>query len=470
MSSTDPSLHDAESRGGEYAQSGFQYQDAYVIGSIPRWLAADGFAQVQQEAMGDVETSFFIPGRGMTYELAQVKNQSVSFSELKRVIKCFVELDRGGEFTALKIVAPSFAKNVQPIINTLATMKSRYRDYEGIGLGRQSMLKFKEQAAKLTDDDEDISEFLINKVDFCVVESDGDGAYRKNRSHYFPVFDNCPGSVVSIGLSRLRHLIHTTKDRPISRKTIEDCLYSVDRAPALPPINVAFEQPENTEQRPLVFDMDRFFDFDAQRYPTVQDWKEILLPELKEARKQIKNYRQIRTVRMRKHAISSALAFGWVFSAVAEFEIEIEHNGKIWTTAAHSNEDVPDYDSRIVASVNSEEQNLVVSIGILKDISSDVDSLLAGRCLEQASRLNIVGEMPIAGCEQANAVVNEFKRAIDKAVKSLPACSMIHLFYSGPVHFAALLAHRLNALPPVQCYEWNKTDRVYRHACQLAAR
>ena len=216
--------------------------------------------------------------------------------------------------------------------------------------------------------------------------------------------------------------------------------------------------------------MDRFFDFNAQRYPTVQDWKEILLPELKQAQKQIKKFRQVRTVRMQKHAISSALAFGWFFSAVAGFEIEIEHNGKIWTTAAHSNEDVPDYDSCIVASVNPEEQNLVVSIGILKDISSDVDSCLAGRCLEQASRLNIVGQMPIACSEQANSVVNEFKRAIDKAVKSLPACSMIHLFYSGPVHFAALLAHRLNPLPPVQCYEWNKTDRVYRHACQLAAR
>ena len=48
MSSTDPSLHDAESRGGEYAQSGFQYQDAYVIGSIPRWLAADGLPASRQ--------------------------------------------------------------------------------------------------------------------------------------------------------------------------------------------------------------------------------------------------------------------------------------------------------------------------------------------------------------------------------------------------------------------------------------
>ena len=470
MSGRDASLHDDESRGGEYAQRGFQYQDAYVIGSIPRWLAADGFAQVKQEAMGDVEASFFIPGRGITHELAQVKNKSVSFSELKQVIESFIRLDRSGEFTAFKIVAPRFEKKAQSFINALARMKSRSHDYEGTGIGRQSMSDFKVQAAKLTDEGEDISEFLVNKVDICVVETDGDGAYLNNILRYFPKFDNCAVSVVRKGLSRLRHLIHTEKAGSISRDTIEGCLYDVDGAPDLPPINVAFEQTRGAGQLPLVFDMDRFFDFDAQRYPTVRDWKEVLLPELKEALRQIKKYRQIRTVRMRKHAISSALAFGWVFSAVAEFEIEIEHNGKVWTTDAHSNKGVPDYDSCIVASINPEVQHLVVSIGILKDISADVDSFLAGTCLEQVSRLNIVGQMPIACSEQANEIVNKFKREIAEAVQSLSACSTIHLFYAGPIHFAAFLAHRLNALAPVQCYEWNKMDRSYLLACQFAAR
>lgn len=470
MSGPDPSLHDNESRGGEYAQKGFQYQDAYVIGSIPRWLAADGFAQVKQEAMEDIETSFLIPGRGITHELAQVKNKTVNLTDLKQMIDRFVRLDCGGEFTAFKIVAPSFAESVQPFKNQLATMKSHYRDYEGTGIGHQSMTKFKELVAKLTDEDEDISEFLINKVDICVAETDGDGAYRKNISRYFPDFENCAGSVVSYGLSRLRHLIHTVKDSPISRETIEGCLYDVNGAPNLPPIHVAFEQSEAVGQLPLVFNMGRFFDFDAQRYPTTQDWKEALLPELKEALKQIKKYRQIRTVRIRKHAISSALAFGWVFSAVAGFEIEIEHNGKVWTTDAHSNEGVPDYDSCIVPSINPEVQHLVVSIGILKDISTDVDSFLADTYLEQASRLNIVGQMPIACSEQANAIVNKFKLAITEAAQSLPACATIHLFYAGPIHFAAFLAHRLNALAPVQCYEWNNMDRSYLLACQFAAR
>ena len=333
------------------------------------------------------------------------------------------------------------------------------------------MTDFKKLVAKLTDEDEDISsKFLINKVNICVAETDGDGAYRKNILRYFPEFDNCAGTVVSEGLSRLRHLIHTKKDGPISRETIEGCLYGVDGAPALPPINVAFEQPRSAEQRPVVFNMDRFFDFDAQRYPTIQDWKEVLLPELKEARKQIEEYRQIRTVRMRKHAISSALAFGWIFSAVAGFEIEIEHNGKVWTTDAHSNEGVPDYDSCIVTSINPEMQHLVVSIGILKDISSDVDSFLAGTCLEQTSRLNVVGQRPIACSQQANAIVNKFKLAIAETVQSLPAGATIHLFYAGPIHFAAFLAHRLNALAPVQCYEWNNMTRSYLPACQLAAR
>ncbi len=469
MSDNDPSLLDDMSLGGGNAQSGFLYQDAYVIGSIPRWLAADGFTQVKQEGIDDVETFFFVPGRGIVHELVQVKNQNVNASGLKKVIKRFVDLERSGNFAAFKIVAPNYAKRVRPLRNALIKLKIHYGDHEGNSIGNRSMSDFEVRAQKLLDADAEICEFLIKKVDLCVASDEGDGAFRNDRSRFFPGFRNSLARVTDDGLSRLRHIVHVQKLGSISRKMIEECLYEVDDAPSLPPIRIAFQHGGTGPQRPLVFDWNEYFDFDKQRYPSIQDWNEILLPQLKDTLNQIKQFRKARTVRMQKHAISSALAFGSVFSAVAGFEIEIEHNGEIWYTSARSSDITTDYDCYVDSNINPESKHLVVSIGIMKDIAANVEPFLYGANLQQASRLHIVSQQPIVSSEQANEMVNNLKRTITDTIQALRAHSTIHLFYAGPVHFAAFLGHRLNATAPVQCYEWNNISRCYLRACRIFA-
>ena len=47
------SLLSPQSRGGDIAEGGFQYQFDSTIAQIPNWLAQEGFTEMIREALGD---------------------------------------------------------------------------------------------------------------------------------------------------------------------------------------------------------------------------------------------------------------------------------------------------------------------------------------------------------------------------------------------------------------------------------
>ena len=63
------SLLSPQSRGGDIAEGGFQYQFDSTIAQIPNWLAQEGFTEMIREALGDAEARFFVPSVGFRYEL-----------------------------------------------------------------------------------------------------------------------------------------------------------------------------------------------------------------------------------------------------------------------------------------------------------------------------------------------------------------------------------------------------------------
>src|SRR5690348_14334326 len=90
-----PSLLEPQSVGGDVAESGFSFQASYTLICMCRWLSHEGFTSMVREAMGDVEASFFVPGRGYERELVEVKNYRLTrlifWNELHR----FQQLDGG---------------------------------------------------------------------------------------------------------------------------------------------------------------------------------------------------------------------------------------------------------------------------------------------------------------------------------------------------------------------------------------
>ena len=153
--------------------------------------------------------------------------------------------------------------------------------------------------------------------------------------------------------------------------------------------------------------------------------------------------------------LSASVAFGAVFSAVAGFTIDmIGREGAVWPTDAHARPDTPAY--ALVHTdkpATAKSEDLVVSIGVPRDISRDVESALPALGLAAAPAMHLSGNAPIVSADQANAVVAEVKQRIAEAIRETHAKS-VHLFIAGPAFVALLLGHRLNATAPVQCYEW----------------
>ncbi len=108
---------------------------------------------------------------------------------------------------------------------------------------------------------------------------------------------------------------------------------------------------------------------------------------------------------------------------------------------------------------------LVVSISIVRDITSEVEHDLEQHGLVEMPSLHIKGENPIVSAQQANLVVREVKELLSAAL-SCTGARQVDLFFAGPAFLALFLGHRLNATAAVQCYEHAATGR-YVPTCQL---
>src|SRR5262249_42069707 len=103
-----PSLYEPESRGGETAGRGFDFQKQYLISQIPFWLERDGFIGLIHEAIGDIEMKMFLPEYGESIEMIEVKNHRLAPAEFWGEIDRFYEADTGspGTFAWFRLVAP----------------------------------------------------------------------------------------------------------------------------------------------------------------------------------------------------------------------------------------------------------------------------------------------------------------------------------------------------------------------------
>jgi hypothetical protein len=166
--------------------------------------------------------------------------------------------------------------------------------------------------------------------------------------------------------------------------------------------------------------------------------------------------------------LSASVAFGFVFSAVTGFAVEMmTRDGTVWSTDEHQTSETPKYvlDHRDVRS-SQNRGDLVVSIGIMRDIAAEVTLGLARHGLEAAYALHLSGAEPVASAQQANALVADLKKHVSAAIFECEATT-VHLFIAAPAFLALLIGHRLNASAPVQCYEWVSTGN-YVPTCRLA--
>src|SRR5262249_35638144 len=153
-----------------------------------------------------------------------------------------------------------------------------------------------------------------------------------------------------------------------------------------------------------------------------------------------------------------------VFSAVSGFAVDVHHRGEVWPTDAQADSDTPAYELAR-SDRGGAGQDLVVAIGILRDILPELEASLISLGLEGLPLLYLHGDTPLVSPQQGNLVTTKAKEAIARRVTERGA-KVVHLFYAGPSHLAVFFGHRCNAIGPVQCYEWLRPGR-YTPTCLL---
>jgi hypothetical protein len=185
-------------------------------------------------------------------------------------------------------------------------------------------------------------------------------------------------------------------------------------------------------------------------------WNGILLPELQALEAQINKETSCRLIRARGLArLSPWFAFGFTFSEVARYTIEVDQNGRLWRTDAHAS---PDFDLIFTNTNGSSEGEILdgegatvaVGISVTGALDSDVRNFFASREDKVASLLLMqpergLGRECLRNASDAVALADGVKNSVRAFVKKWNATRLL-LFYFGPLSGACFIGHRLNAV------------------------
>lgn len=187
-----------------------------------------------------------------------------------------------------------------------------------------------------------------------------------------------------------------------------------------------------------------------------EEWNGRLLPEVQQLEATINQETDGRLVKVRGLArLSAWFAFGFSFSEVARYTLEIDQNERLWRTDANASSDfileitspdgfpdgeVLDGDGGVVA----------VGISVSGSIDEDVRVFLNNRTQKVASLLLLrpnrdLGKECLRGAGDAVALADHVKKYTRAFVKRWKAKRLL-LFYFGPLSGACFIGHRLNAV------------------------
>jgi hypothetical protein len=450
-----------------------------LLAYVPRWVASEGFTALIREASGDFEAQFFVPGYGCTREFLESKDHTIAPAEFWREIDRFQKFDteRNRQFEWFTLVSAGLSKDLHPLVNGLRRLRGPYSFYNSDSAILENSFTDYVAIVEKLDRTRSDAEFIFTKVqidsNWTQARENGLALFRDALSKELPAFQEVSSRTIDNAHAALVQLLRASRNTPVTRQEIEarlrEFLPASQRGAA--PVRMYTESGE-TESAPagqIVFRWARFFGGADRVYPPSEDWEGHVLRQLRETKKWMVEHRStFRITLSGNRRLSASLAFGSVFSAVAGFTIDmIGRNNMTWSTDAHAGADTPAYELIVGASSDSKRADqLVVSVGMPRDISADVEAALSAHGLQAAAILHLHGIAALVSADQANAIVAEIKQRVAAELRKTGATG-IHLFIASPAFLALLLGHRLNATAPVQCYEW-AGGGTYVETCLLA--
>lgn len=458
-----PSLLEPQSRGGDIAEGGFSFQEQVTLARIPVWLSQESFTAMLREGIGDVEAKFFVPDRGFTKELLEVKDHVLQPSKFWSEIRRFQQIDTGSSniYRWFILVATGISKDLEPLVNGLRRVRSPQDFYEENSTIQENSFQVYVQIIKRIGGTDKDAIFIFNKViievDWNTAKPHGEAIFKQSFVDHLPEYEDLSLKTLDNIYNHIGIFIRQRKNQNITRKDLEtklrDKIPSHQQQPFRSILIYTAIAPEDNPKYPGIrFDWTPFSGGETRVLALAQQWNQLLI-ELQDTRSWIENYRNTKRIRLAgNRRLVACLVIGSVFSAVRGYVIEMEYREQIWATDAHSTHETPPYplNYQIVGETGT---CLVVSVGICRDIIPEVESNLEKHGLASMPQLHIRGELPITSPQQANiAVVNIKKLIVKNLVRT--GGKKIHLFVAGPAHLALFLGHRLDATAPVTCYAW----------------
>lgn len=470
-----PSLLEPESRGGENAGRGFDFQDHFLVSQLPCWLEQEGFICLLREAIGDIEVRMFTPGYDESIEIIEVKNYRLTPAVFWAEVDRFYSIDRGSPdtFRWFRLVAPDVSSEIAPLMNGLRRLQSPYGFYpENSGVIQNSLDSFTQLVTAASKPSE-YADFLFSRVLIDIGhgtgQEHGEALFRQNLGECLPEYQHLPYHVVSSLYTALLRLV-SPRNTPVTRKEMEQVIRASIPADQLRPfspirLHTAYQSNE-TKGKALVLDWSEFFGGSTRTYPDVEKWNAEVVGQLNDIKEFILNHRNTRHVYVTgSRRLSAAIALGTVFSATGGFVVTFEHrDGMLWNTNDHARSD--DTISLDIKPPQGQGEGLIVCIGIPNDIRQSVENYAKKGGISRFPVLSVTSPRPIENARQANSIVAQLKSVILQSLSHTQS-TQIHLFCAVPSFLALLLGHRLNATASVQCYEFVSQD-MYVPTCVLA--
>ncbi len=447
-------LFESESTGGVVARVGFEYQDAFVLQHLPRWLAQGAFSHVVSEAVGDVEVCYYAPGGGVQRVLHEAKDYALTSTQFWAEIARFKQVHETSpaEFPRFVLVCRDFNSVTAPLVSKVDRLRGVGASFDDDSVmlagARREIVEWVTGKSQ----GEATAQFVIDRVEFVIYGAEhADAAFAGEVEKHLSALNFRAREVAALR-DQCKVMVARSSFRPLHRASIETAVLDLlgDESltwMAAPTPVLLVNQRVSLEHLGVNV---TGFTGPQRSQRSASDWS-TLSAALTGIGDFIKVSRPRRCVSLDgKQRMSVACLVGYALSATRGFLLDIEHNGQHYRTDNHVKASGTFFDRAV--EIGKGIKQGVVCIGFPTPVGVDF-SAAAGGSLVALPRLELSSSSAIADTMSLNLAVAEAKQALLR-FRTSNQLELVHLFIKAPSVFAMAFGHRLNAVGGVQLYDW----------------
>ncbi|WP_175720171.1 dsDNA nuclease domain-containing protein [Burkholderia anthina] len=449
-------LFDRQATGGVVARNGFEYQDAFLLEHIPRFLAQGAFSEIVSELLGDVEIRYFRPDGGTYCVLYEAKRHQLTKAELWAEIAHFRELHEKSptEYVQFVLLCGDFVGEYQALFGKL----NRYRG-PAVALNADSSIRATAEADILDTivkfgQTLEMARFVLDRVSFVQYRDDNvDAGFGTQLERHLPSL-NMSRRETAAFRTKCKELVDISVKGIVTRRNLETAL--AEYAPSVADDWRA--TPSDLHLAPAEFELGPLaLDVSAFNGPERRSLDQAAWVQLQQRLGEIGNFlhasRGRRGVRLSaKHRMSLACLLGYCFSATRNFTLTLNHNDQVYDTSVHDKAPGPFFtvSEDALSTLGGEG---VASISFPNGSNADVTANASALGLSNSPKLSLVSASVVTDIASLNTAVNEAKIALAE-FRGRHQLQRVHLFIKAPAMFAMGLGHRLNGVGCIQLYDW----------------